>query len=330
MGRKKTTAAKKRVLRSATNNNIAFVVETLPELKEPAKPSAEKIAKLVDPKIGLDSYLEGTGTDTDEDYLPEMPTPKKPLIRTYCRRRTIDDLMADWDIETQNICTYSDGKEFGRISYFRQQRAPWMLLWNGRDHHEPSDTSENAKKKEKHKLTAENAKLAAQNAKLQEALTSKLLPEPEVPFKNVTGNFLDPDLLRQLSIEAETDYLFVKFVMLRLWPDGFFGRSVTGRPSNNPSGRSKPTKTSQNGTVNEGTTCDAGSSIENTACRGENMENATQAPKQPLEKEKVEFVFSCLYQRRIFLRDDSLTAQVHAKAGKSLMTRVIANASRKH
>ncbi|XP_062556689.1 uncharacterized protein LOC134221508 [Armigeres subalbatus] len=157
-----------------------------------------------------------------------------------------------------------------------------------------------------------------------------LLPEPEAPLKNVTGSFLDPDLLRQLSIEAETDYLFVKFVMLRLWPDGFFGRSVTGRPSNNPSGRSKPTTTSQNGTVNEGTTCDVGSSIENARCRGENMGNTTQAPKQPLEKEKVEFVLSCLYQRRIFLRDDSLTAQVNAKAGKSLITRVIANASRKH
>ncbi|XP_062540816.1 uncharacterized protein LOC134208880 [Armigeres subalbatus] len=279
-----------------------------------------------------------------------MPTPNKPLIRTYCRRRTIDDLMADWDIETQNIpivmeksleelATSDSSERHGCSCGMAEQAKKYKALYesllkekvsNDGDHHESSDTSENAKKKEKHKLTAENAKLAAQNAKLQEALTSKLLPEPEAPFKNVTGNFLDPDLLRQLSIEAETDYLFVKFVMLRLWPDGFFGRSVTGRPSNNPSGRSKPTTTSQNGTVNEGTTCDAGSSIVNTPCRGKNMENATQAPKQPLEKEEVEFVFSCLYQRRIFLRDDSLTAQVHAKAGKSLMTRVIANASRKH
>lgn len=94
--------------------------------------------------------------------------------------------------------------------------------------------------KEKETLLLKNAKLEAQNAKLQDSLTSKLLPTPDKPFKEEEEGFLDSETLQRMSHEAsDKDYLFLKFVMMKLFPEGFVGRAVTGRTSNNPSGRRK-------------------------------------------------------------------------------------------
>lgn len=70
--------------------------------------------------------------------------------------------------------------------------------------------------------------------------------------------------LKMFSDMANSDYLFVKSIMEDLWPDGFAGRSVTGRASNNASGRS-------------------GKATLPTA-------PPEQSPKVPLEAHKVEYI----------------------------------------
>ncbi|XP_062553997.1 uncharacterized protein LOC134219288 [Armigeres subalbatus] len=376
MARKRTTAAKKRVLRSATNKNIQFLVDKLPELKKPDATAAsihpkKKVKFVQSSSIDLEddttihthtlpnkiNNISSAGSDTDSDQgwngSPALPS-SKPLIRTYRRRITIDQLMEDWEIDDQGNLDGDDMRtdlqelpvstreDFGTVGctcgkaeeaekYKKLYESLRKAVLENKQIEGTHNDSGTQVQDEKHTtLIKDNAKLTAQNAKLQEALTSKLLPQPEVPFKDVDGDFLDADTIRQLSVEADTDYLFVKFLMMRLWPEGFVGRSVTGRPSNNPSGRSKLAKTAPNENATHQTESNGIENFtEKTPNTIDNFGEKTQTSKRPLEKEKVEFVLSCIYNRRLFLRDDGYTAQVHSKAGTSLMTRVIANSVRK-
>lgn len=80
------------------------------------------------------------------------------------------------------------------------------------------------------------------HARMQEALMSKLLPSTHKPFENVTGypDCPSADNVSKMSMVAkDSDYIFVKLLMYAIWPDGFEGKSVTGRSSNNPKGRGK-------------------------------------------------------------------------------------------
>ncbi|XP_021701563.1 uncharacterized protein LOC110676761 [Aedes aegypti] len=280
------------------------------------------------------------GSDTDDDSPCESIAAQpvsKPLLRTYRRRITIDELLEDWNVGDQNATTNSGigvnleepsepiAKSSNTIECScgmaeeakKYKNLYESLLTATMDKEAVRQDSLDPATKEK--LLKQNAELLGRNAKLQEALTSKLLPQPEVPFKDVKGDFLDAETIRLISIEADTDYLFMKFLMMRLWPEGLTGRSVTGRRSNNPSGRSKskPSNASDHTELPEST---------NVIRAAEDAERAT---KRPLEKDRVDFLISCLYRRRVFLKDDANTAQVHTKAGISLMTRVIANSTRK-
>ncbi|XP_062709040.1 uncharacterized protein LOC115267114 [Aedes albopictus] len=361
MGRKRTTAAKKRVLRSATAKNIDFLVKKLPELQDTAlqSPPAKKRVAF---QSGIDVHDVGCGrdmvnideqfekdighissdSDDDDSYEAPKPHPLKPSTRTYRRRITIDELLEEWQgnesdrepnpstinketesnlnepSESEPVAETSEffGCTCGKAEEAQKYKTMYESLLN-----EMTDKESSAKEK----LLKDNAELAARNAKLQAALTSKLLPHPEEPFKDVSGNFLDAGTIRQLSIEADSDYLFIKFVMMRLWPDGFAGRSVTGRRSNNPFGRSKSQKSTDKTTDVDETAHPGPSSVSaNTSADG-----TGETTKRPLEKEKVDFVIACLYRRRVFLQDDPHAAQVRTKAGISLMTRVIANSTRK-
>ncbi|EAT44229.1 AAEL004395-PA [Aedes aegypti] len=77
---------------------------------------------------------------------------------------------------------------------------------------------------------------------MQQALMSKLLPSTHKPFENVEG-FPDcpsADKIAKMSVVAkDSDYVFIKLLMYAIWPDGFMGKSVTARTSNNPKGRGK-------------------------------------------------------------------------------------------
>ncbi|EAT44672.1 AAEL003984-PA [Aedes aegypti] len=105
--------------------------------------------------------------------------------------------------------------------------------------------------------------------------------------------------LKMFSDMANSDYLFVKSIMEDLWPDGFAGRSVTGRASNNASGRS-------------------GKATLPTA-------PPEQSPKVPLEAHKVEYIRDRLLERRILLGDDRIKAIHECKQANKLMARVIIN-----
>lgn len=79
---------------------------------------------------------------------------------------------------------------------------------------------------------------------------------PMMPDRDMMSQYLPPRLLdvssgftecegyipafrlRQFSDVSSSDYIFVKSMMEDLWPEGFAGRSVTGRATNNASGRS--------------------------------------------------------------------------------------------
>lgn len=98
------------------------------------------------------------------------------------------------------------------------------------------------------------------NLRMQMALSSSLLPTPSKPFKEMDG-FPTNDMLLAWSVEArDSDYLFVKFVMMHLWPDGLANRSLTGRVSNNPKGRPRktnPVNLTDEPTGEQGPTADA-------------------------------------------------------------------------
>ncbi|XP_065095793.1 uncharacterized protein LOC135717591 [Ochlerotatus camptorhynchus] len=147
--------------------------------------------------------------------------------------------------------------------------------------------------KEKDALLLRNAQLEAQNAKLLDSLTSKLLPTPEKPFKEDEG-FLDCETLQRLSHEAgDKDYLFVKFLIMQLFP-----------------------------------VCPADNAHDTGDGEATGDETEGETAKVPLDPVRVRWIKRRHYDRRIFLRDDSATANTCYKNAGRLMTRVIANASR--
>ncbi|XP_065077880.1 uncharacterized protein LOC135701103 [Ochlerotatus camptorhynchus] len=347
MGRKRTTVAKKRVQKCATNKNIAFVVDIIPELKEVEPPAKKKAQVEIDLQLqtsgsdlqvnpvfefvnkpesvtecaGSDKEVtEYIGSDKEDADVRKLP----PIIRTYRRKASVEQLMQDWDNESsdEQEVNQANDQEINQVNTTPNQvtdcscgTAEEARKYKKMVESLQMDLSEEILKTKR--LAEENARLVTQNGKLQEALTSKLLPEPETPFKDC-GEYIDANTLRQFSLEADSDYLFIKFIMMRLWPEGLLGRSVTGRQSNNPSGRPKSVR--QEDKTGEGTS--AGASISGESADG------TSVTKLALEKEKVDYCIRCLHERRIFLRDDVKTAMARSKAGTSLMTRVIANASR--
>ncbi|XP_062552654.1 uncharacterized protein LOC134217851 isoform X2 [Armigeres subalbatus] len=157
--------------------------------------------------------------------------------------------------------------------------------------------------------------LKVTNAKLQKALVSKLLPEPVRPFKDVEG-FPNCDDIMTMSMEAhDSDYMFVKFLMNAIWPDGFAGRTVTGRVSNNPKGRPKVNVVATEGNAGEDRGCTSAAS--------------PPAVSVALEDEKVQFVKARLLERRIHLHDETVVAKKASEGCNRLMQMVISNAKRR-
>ncbi|XP_055527330.1 uncharacterized protein LOC129719946 [Wyeomyia smithii] len=318
MARKRTGGVQKRVLKKAANKNASFVLESIAELKDtipqqsPAKKRIqENVEKSFDIQPGLSDIPMFAITTPDIQQKTSL----------------IEEIMHEWDSDELDLNTNGSVVKNGLSSH--------SIDLSEQENVQPGSRSEDvivsllpAKEVEKYKLLSENlkkeidmlkeknAKLEAQNEKFLECLTSKILPVPEKPFAEEEG-FLDCETLTKLSFEAgDSDYTFVKFLMMKLWPEGFIGRSVTGRPSNNPSGRSKNVNSIRTG---------SGSLKEATDGVTER-----RSEREALEKVKVDFIINRLYERRIFLRDDVSTAKSVSNSGKRTMTRVIANASRKY
>ncbi|XP_062558405.1 uncharacterized protein LOC134223268 [Armigeres subalbatus] len=83
-------------------------------------------------------------------------------------------------------------------------------------------------------LKQDNERLRTLNMKLQEALLDRA---KEVCFSEVSG-FPDAKWLLSVSQNADdSDYLFVKELIFRLFPQGIGNATVSGHSSNNPLGR---------------------------------------------------------------------------------------------
>ncbi|XP_021708259.1 uncharacterized protein LOC110678921 [Aedes aegypti] len=269
----------------------------------------------------------------------EMRDLSMQVTRTYSRKKSIEELLEEWETAPGTVPAASVAETFPvasvggvmdtsiRIVHMEPlhsqnngscgSSADVIIMdpragcscGNKNDEVEKYKALAQTLQKEKDALMLKNAELEARNANLQDSLTSKLLPTPEVPFQEEEG-FLDSATMLQLSNEAGSkDYLFVKFLMMRLFPEGLVGRTVTGRTSNNPPGRPKK--------KNDGFHQD------------ENVPRpARDTAKVPLDPVKVKWIKRRLYERRKFLRDDNVAIQLKYKSATRLMTRIIANASR--
>ncbi|XP_058453128.1 uncharacterized protein LOC131431435 [Malaya genurostris] len=146
-------------------------------------------------------------------------------------------------------------------------------------------------------LEDDNLKLRNLNMKLQTALIDK---PGEVSFKEIPG-YPDRTWLLKVSQAAEdSDYLFVKELVFYLWSNGIGNTTVSGKKSNNPSGKRKPS-------LNE-------ASQVNEACNPEK-----------LDPEKVEYIKDRLFERRTFLKDSPGTAIKVARKVAKFIAIVVAN-----
>lgn len=85
-------------------------------------------------------------------------------------------------------------------------------------------------------LKRDNNKLRSLNMKLQEALLEK----PAGQTFSALPGYPDAKWLLSISQNAqESDYLFVKELVFHLFPQGLGNATVSGLPSNNPSGRGR-------------------------------------------------------------------------------------------
>lgn len=87
---------------------------------------------------------------------------------------------------------------------------------------------------ENQKLKAENSMLQTLNFKLQHRITQD--NNNLVSFKGLDGYPSAEWLLRASQGANNSDYLFVKELVLVLWPNGVGNATVSGRGSNNPTG----------------------------------------------------------------------------------------------
>lgn len=88
------------------------------------------------------------------------------------------------------------------------------------------------------KLNKQNQQNTARCLTLTDALNAKILGKPHDETFTEVEEFPGKEKLKKFSETAGTrDYIFVKLLMLELFPEGLKNVSLTGRTSNNPNGR---------------------------------------------------------------------------------------------
>lgn len=132
------------------------------------------------------------------------------------------------------------------VTMMHYRKIPYLRIFSdccGAAAENASLKQQNRKLKRRNEfLTKRNIRLERAHDRLQQCLTSKLLPSTNKPFEDIEGVEGCPpaDRIFKMSMLArDSDYIFIKLLMNAIWPDGFAGRSVTGRYSNNPKGRRK-------------------------------------------------------------------------------------------
>lgn len=148
------------------------------------------------------------------------------------------------------------------------------------------------------KLEHDLQRYITMNFILQEELHAK--KDTEIKFTHVRGYF-KPQWLLMISQRArDSDYVFVKQLVVALFPNGVGNATVSGGPSPNPSG-SRP-----NAQPNA-------------------QPNPVQGDPVKIDPGKVAYIRDRLYERRRLLSDDPLQAADAAKFAGRHITRVLAN-----
>ncbi|XP_062715695.1 uncharacterized protein LOC115259151 [Aedes albopictus] len=147
-------------------------------------------------------------------------------------------------------------------------------------------------KQENEVLKRDNNKLRSLNMKLQEALLARPTGQN---FSEIPG-YPDAKWLLGISQNAQdSDYLFVKELVFRLFPQGLGNATVSGMTSNNPSGRGG-----------------------NNAVEG-------REPVEQLDPEKVKYIRERLHERRLILQDELGVAVQRSRRTARHIAAVIAN-----
>ncbi|XP_058820594.1 uncharacterized protein LOC131682838 [Topomyia yanbarensis] len=344
MVRKRVNASKKRVLQVSNERNSEFILNDLSELKKSTRsgelscePDTKKLAlvEIIDNNAQSESATSEnhgfTKPRSIRKLAPIVKVPQQPITgkiepeeapqagpsrsRDSKVGRVIaddfEDNSGDSDIEN-DLYGFDDDEleatEFGLTSCQEKIVDSECLA------------------EEMAKLKAENAELRKHNmflkkrksnlershAAMQQALLSKLLPVTHKPFENIEvfPGCPSADKISKMSVVAkDSDYIFVKLLTYAIWPEGFAGRSVTGRTSNNPKGRHKK-------------------NLQSIADGQSKAENSTVPVRTALEKNKVKFVNDCLIERRLLLHDNALKAREVASKCNRLMQTVISNFNR--
>nr|XP_029715035.1 uncharacterized protein LOC115258773 [Aedes albopictus] len=143
-------------------------------------------------------------------------------------------------------------------------------------------------------LQEENSKLRTLNMLLQESLVRN---REETTLTEVEG-YPKKEWLLSVSQNAEnSDYLFVKELLLRLFPQGVGNATTSGRPSNNPKGRNK----------------------------GDGEKDHFIPQTNKLDPDKVAYMKDRLYERRLILQDPVGIAMEKSKMVNKHIANVIAN-----
>ncbi|XP_065072521.1 uncharacterized protein LOC135696911 [Ochlerotatus camptorhynchus] len=244
MARKRTTASKKRVLQLSNERNSEFLLNEIPESRK----SSRSCMLSGEPDSKKPSLSKGMQNDVKSGEDEPQPGPSKPRESRVEQTATdFEETSGESDIENDLYgCNDDDDDELEET--MNGLTSDQQMKINSECSCDL--TEEVAKlKAENHKFRKQNnflkkrkINLERSHSKLQQALVSKLLPSTHKPFKKINGFSECPtaDMILKMSMVAkDSDYIFVKLLMYAIWPEGFAGRSVTGRTSNNPKGRGK-------------------------------------------------------------------------------------------
>lgn len=245
--------------------------------------------------VAMDILMDWTEFDTENtsttfsDNLNKDASeqPSKRIGKTYTRPKTAKENLANRPSNSERL---EQTVSSDIVCVCGQQEKVAALL---------KQNKEQASQMEKIRTKYEECRKRC--LKLTDSLNSKFLGKPhEDVFTAIEGS-TSKEKLKKISEAAQnSDYVFVKLLMHDVWPMGLKDRSVTGRASNNPQGRSK--------------TEDIGGLTDGNAA----------TPKTPLEPEKVSYIEDRLFEHRTYQGDSGAEARVKAKECGREMARVIA------
>lgn len=291
MAKSRKNAQRKRAEKAANAANMEFLEEETEPQPGPStkKPRISKKIKplLLDQTLTDDELDQERSSKTQSDFLPND-----------------DETVVDTS-EQEN-----GGSGSGATNH---------ELHGGTDNSEVSHEQCEAKIAMLEKL---NAELTEKNSKLNDKITNlsnqnwklqcKLVEDNKKILFNVRRKEGYPSsewLLKASQIARDSDYLFVKELVMYLWPGGIGQGTASGRISNNPKGNKKL----------------SAENMETTGAPSSSSPINSTGSLTKLDPEKIKYIKDCLIQRREILGDDYGLASELARKTIQHINRVRAN-----